>query len=160
SHTEARTAMSTSSHALTPAASTNHTHPRDERNTYLSADLGMTTSLRNAAGRPPRAGRTPRRSLGSGAEGVIPAGDGVEQALRVLLLGGVEHAIDRALLDDATLLHDADEVGRDAHDREVVRDEEVRQVELVLQLGEQLQDLILHEHIERRHGLIEHDDRG
>ena len=58
------------------------------------------------------------------------------------------------------LLHHADVVGDDAHDREVVGDEEVRQAELGLQVGEQAQDLRLHEHVERRDRLVEDDDLG
>ena len=54
----------------------------------------------------------------------------------------------------------ADVVGDDAHDREVVGDEQVGEPELGLQVGEQAQDLRLHEHVERRDRLVEHDDLG
>ena len=71
-----------------------------------------------------------------------------------------EDLVDRALLDDPAALHDAHEVGHHAHDREVVGDEQVGQAELGLQVGQQLQDLVLHQHVERRDRLVEHDDVG
>ena len=51
-------------------------------------------------------------------------------------------------------------VGDDTHDREVVRDEQVGEAELALQVGEELQDLVLHQHVERRHRFVEDDDVG
>jgi hypothetical protein len=86
--------------------------------------------------------------------------DRVEQAPRVLLRGVREDLVDASLLHDLAALHDADEVGHHAHDGEVVRDEQVGETELGLQLGEELQDLILHEHVERRDRLVEDDDVG
>ena len=44
------------------------------------------------------------------------------------------------------------------HDREVVGDEQVRELELVLQLLEQIDDLRLNRDVERRHGLIRDDE--
>ena len=46
-----------------------------------------------------------------------------------------------------------------AHDRQVVRDEEVREPELVLQIFEQVHDLRLDRDVERRDRLVEHDQR-
>ena len=44
-----------------------------------------------------------------------------------------------------------------AHDRQVVRDEHVREAELVLQVLEQVDDAGLDRHVERGHRLVEHD---
>ena len=43
------------------------------------------------------------------------------------------------------------------HHRQVVRDEQVRQVELVLEVLEQVEDLGLDRHVERRHRLVADD---
>ena len=45
-------------------------------------------------------------------------------------------------------------------DREVVRDEEVGEAELRLQVHEQVDDLRLHRDVERRDGLVADDDPG
>ena len=45
-----------------------------------------------------------------------------------------------------------------AHDREVVGDEEVGQAELLLQLLQQVDDLRLDRHVERRHRLVADDE--
>ena len=46
------------------------------------------------------------------------------------------------------------------HDGEVVRDEEVREVELLLQLLEQVDDLRLDRDVERGHRLVRDDEVG
>ena len=56
--------------------------------------------------------------------------------------------------------HHADAVGDLAHDAEVVGDEQHRHVEPALQLGEQLQDLRLHRHVERRRRLVGDEEVG
>src|SRR5690554_6273575 len=98
--------------------------------------------------------------VASGAEREVCAGDRVEQFARVGLPRVAEDLIGRGGLDDAPLRHDRDRVGDHAHDREVVRDEEIGEPELRLQLREQVEDLRLHEHVERRDGLIEDDYLG
>ena len=50
-------------------------------------------------------------------------------------------------------------VGDVAHDRQVVGDEQERQAELVLQALEQVHDAGLDRHVERRHRLVEDDER-
>ena len=54
----------------------------------------------------------------------------------------------------------ATRVGEVAHHAEVVRDEQVGEPELVLQVGEQIQDLRLDRHVERRGGLVADQQRG
>ena len=65
--------------------------------------------------------------------------------------------VPRPDLDDLAEVHDGDAVGDVAHDRQIVRDEEVRQAEAALQLLEQVDDLRPDRHVERRHRLVEHD---
>ena len=60
-----------------------------------------------------------------------------------------EDALDRALLDNLALLHDANAVGKLAHDAEVVGDEQHRHAEPRLRVLEQFQDLRLHGDVER-----------
>ncbi len=60
-------------------------------------------------------------------------------------------------LDHLAEVHDGDPVADVAHDREVVRDEEVGEVEVVLQVGEQVDDLRLDRDVERRDGLVADD---
>ncbi len=63
-------------------------------------------------------------------------------------------------LDDAAEVHHADAVGDVVHDREVVRDEEVREPELALQVAHQVQHLRLHRHVERGRRLVADQERG
>ena len=82
------------------------------------------------------------------------------ESRRVFGLGVAEDLLDRALLDDLAVLHDHDAVAERAHDLEVVRDEEVGEARLVLQLAQQLDDLGLHRQVERRGRLVEEDELG
>ena len=61
------------------------------------------------------------------------------------------------ILDDLAEVHHRDPVGDVADHAEVVRDEQIRQAELVLKLLEQVDDLRLHGHVERRHRLVGDD---
>ena len=73
------------------------------------------------------------------------------QRVVVELLGGGD-------LHDPAEVHHGDPVRDVPYDGEVVRDEEIRQVELVLQLLEQVDDLRLNRDVERRHGLVRDDE--
>jgi hypothetical protein len=44
-----------------------------------------------------------------------------------------------------------------AHDRQVVGDEQIGQLEAVLEVVEQVDDLRLHRHVERGDRLVQHD---
>ena len=66
----------------------------------------------------------------------------------------VVELVGRRDLDDRAEVHDRDPVGDVADDREVVRDEEVREVELLLQALEQVDDLRLDRHVECGHRLV------
>ena len=56
------------------------------------------------------------------------------------------------------MLHDHDAVTERADDLEVVRDEEIAQAPLVLELAQQVDDLGLHRQVERRGRLVEQDE--
>ena len=60
-------------------------------------------------------------------------------------------------LDDLAEVHHGYAIGDVANEREVVRDEEVRQREVALQRLEQVDDLCADRHVERRDGLVEDD---
>ena len=61
-------------------------------------------------------------------------------------------------LDELAAVHDRDPVAHRAHDGEVVRDEQVGQPELVLEVLEKVEDLRLDRDVERRHGLVADDE--
>ena len=60
-------------------------------------------------------------------------------------------------LDDAAEVHHRDAVRDLVDHREVVGDEDVRQLELALQVLQQVEDLRLDRDVERRHGLVADD---
>ena len=92
-----------------------------------------------------------RRAAGSGT-------GTADISARVYGMGGaVVHVGGRAVLDDPPEVHHGDLVGDVPHDGEVVGDEQVRQSELVLEVLEQVDDLALHGHVERRDGLVAHE---
>ena len=62
----------------------------------------------------------------------------------------------RALLHDAAVAHHQDVVGQGAHHRQVVGDEQVAQAQLRLQPGQEVEDLVLHQHVQRGHRLVAH----
>ena len=74
--------------------------------------------------------------------------------------GPLVHCVGWSDLDDLAEVHHRDEVGDVTDDREVVRDEDVRQTELLLQVLEQVDDAGLDRHVERRHRLVEDQQLG
>ena len=68
--------------------------------------------------------------------------------------------VGRRDLDDLAEVHDDDPRRDVTDDGEVVRDEEIRQVEVALQVLEQVDDLRLDRDVERRDGLVAHDEVG
>ena len=59
-------------------------------------------------------------------------------------------------LDDLAEIHQRHPVADVAHDREIVRDEDVGQAELLLEIGEQVENLGLDRHVEGRDRLVAH----
>jgi len=73
--------------------------------------------------------------------------------------GRIQHAVGRPGLDDLTEMHHRGDVRDLAHDAQVVRDEQVREVKLLLQPCEQVDDLRLHGHVKRARRLVAYHQR-
>ena len=71
-----------------------------------------------------------------------------------------EDLLGRAGFDDPTLGHDADALRHPPHDAEIVGDEQHRHPGLLLEIAEQLEDLRLHRHVERRGRLVGDEEVG
>ena len=85
--------------------------------------------------------------------------DGTQQRLRVRMFRVRVDRVCRADLHDPPQVHDRDAIAEELRRREIVRDVEIREVELVLELEHQLEDLRAHAHVEHRHGLVAHEQR-
>ena len=137
----------------------------------------LTPSTARNAGDRPRLGysmATSRRSTTSSAS-VVALGfvvglevgghdcpevrDGAQEALGVLVSWGGEHLGGVALLDDLAALHHEDAVGEIGDDAHVVGDEEDAGVDAVAKVADELEDLGLHGHVERR-GRLVGDEHG
>ncbi len=81
-----------------------------------------------------------------------------EECLRVRVQRPQEEILRGGELDDLAEIHHRDPVGDVADDGEVVRDEEIGEVELLLQLDEQVQDLGLDRDVERGDRLVGDDE--
>ena len=84
----------------------------------------------------------------------------MDEALRDVLLGLSEDREDLALLDDAAVFHDGDAVTDLLDDGHLVRDDDDRDAELLVQVLQQPQDRLGGLGVERRGRLVEdHDGR-
>ena len=83
-----------------------------------------------------------------------------EQRLRIGMVRAREHLVGRRLFDDAAEIHDRDAVGEVLDDAEIMADEQVGEVELVAQVHEQVEDLRLDRHVERRDGFVADQNLG
>ena len=81
-----------------------------------------------------------------------------QQRLRVRVVRAVEHDIRRTELLEASEVEDGDPVRDVTDDAEVVRDEEVRDPLLRLELDEQIEDRRLHGDVEGRRRLVADDE--
>ena len=77
-----------------------------------------------------------------------------EECLRVRVLGVVEELVTRGLLDDLACVHDHHVVRCLGHDAHVVRDEDHGHVVLLPERVEEVEDLRLDRHVERRRRLV------
>ena len=66
----------------------------------------------------------------------------------------------RRELDDAAAAHHRDPVGDVVDHRQIVRDEQIGEAELLLQVLQQIEDLRLHRNVERRDRLVADDRSG
>ena len=74
--------------------------------------------------------------------------------------GLVKISSEDAASTSSPVLHDADVVADEPHHGEVVRDEQVAQAVLALQVAQKRQHLVLDQHVERRDRLVAHDEVG
>ncbi len=63
-------------------------------------------------------------------------------------------------LDETARIHHRNALAGLRHHPHVVRDEDDRQAKLPAQFGQELEDLVLHRHVERRRRLIRQDNLG
>ena len=78
-----------------------------------------------------------------------PARNRVEQSLRVRMLRRLEDLPHRTFLDDPSRVHHGHAIGMTGDDAEVVRDEQQREMKLLLHLLQQVENLRLNRHVER-----------
>src|SRR5262245_27117990 len=104
--------------------------------------------------------RLPEPEGGSSRVGLSrePAGicarDRGDEPCRVRVAGSVEHLVDGTRLDDLAAVNDVNAFDDLSHDRQIVRDEEVAETQLLAQLGEEVEDLRLHRDVQRRYRLV------
>ena len=77
-----------------------------------------------------------------------------QKRLGIGMLGVGEHLSRRPGLHNLAALHHANPVGNTPHDAQIMGDEQHRQPLSRLQLGQQVQNLRLHRHIQRGRRLI------
>ena len=83
-----------------------------------------------------------------------------QQLAGVVLARPVEHLVARALLDDGAVAHDHHAIGHLLHHAQVVADEQAGKAVPRLQVGEQVQHLRPHRHVQRRHRFVrDHEGR-
>src|ERR1700687_82057 len=83
-----------------------------------------------------------------------------EKTASVGMQRSIEHVCDLADLAHPTQIHDYDTCREAAHERQIVRDEEISEVMVSLLFSQQIDDLRLDGNIERRHRLVEHEHGG
>ena len=81
-----------------------------------------------------------------------------EQRLRIGMQGHLEQGRLVCHLHNTPEIHHRHTVADVLDDRQIVRDEEIRQLEFVLQVHHEVDDLGLDRHVQRRHRLITHDE--
>ena len=104
-----------------------------------------------------------RHLAGDGIEAIHALVDdrlGRHQADGVGVRGVCEDLLHRALFDHAAGIHDHNVVRHFGDDAKVVGDEHDRGVDLVLQSAQQVKDLCLNGHVQRRGGLVGDDQAG
>ena len=85
---------------------------------------------------------------------------GGQQGARVGMARIAEELVGRRRLHDLAEVHYGDAIGDVFHNREIVADEDVGEPEALLQGAHQVDDLRLDRHVERRDGLVGHDQLG
>ena len=83
---------------------------------------------------------------------------GAQQPAGIGMAGRGEELRRRRLLDDLAEIHDGDTPGRPGDDAEIMGDQQHRHAELGLELLQQIEDLGLDRDIQRRRGLVRHQE--
>ena len=78
----------------------------------------------------------------------VEVGDRVQQSARVRMTRTLEQREYRAKLDDASGVHDRNAIGHLRHHTEIVRDQQDRGAEPLLEVGHEREDLRLNGHVE------------
>ena len=91
---------------------------------------------------------------------LVDVGEGLDELPGVGVLGVSEDVGRSAALDHLAGVHDDPLVAGLGHHREVVADQDERQVELLAQARDELEDLRLHHHVEGRGGLVADHEPG
>ena len=90
----------------------------------------------------------------------LASGDSFNQLASVILNWVIKECIGRVCLDQAALLHNHNIVCDLADNGQVVRDEQVGQSKLSLQVVEQVQNLVLNQHVQCGNGLVKDNYLG
>ncbi len=72
------------------------------------------------------------------------------------MIGPREQVIDRCRLDHTTQVHHDDPIAEVLDDAQVMADKQIGQAQLVAQVHEQIEDLRLNRHVQRRHRFVAH----
>ena len=89
---------------------------------------------------------------------VVAAGHGGQQRLGVGMAGVGKEFFNRGTFHDAAGIHDQHAVAMLGNDAQVVRDEQRGSAQVLVQAAQQVQDLLLHSHIERSGRFIGNDE--
>ena len=84
----------------------------------------------------------------------VELGHGREQRLRVGMTGMIEHLLGRATFDDTAEIHHGDLIRQVLDNAQIVGDEKIRQPQVGLELGQEVEDLRLYGDVQRAGGLV------
>ena len=85
---------------------------------------------------------------------------GGEQGLGVGMFGSGKEILSRSDFRELAHIHDRDPVSKILHHIEIMRDEQIGEVEFLLKIPKQVQDLRLNRHIQGRYRFITDDEFG
>ena len=125
------------------------------------ADLGKATGVKTAAwGRINGAGHSALQDDPFPTGGLVYHWHGSHQRLSVRVHRVRKDLVGRPLFDDLAQVHDRHPVADMLDDAQIVSDEEIRQVEFLLQLIQQIDHLGLDGHVQGRDGFVTDDEFG
>ena len=152
--------MSFSGSGRPPSASGAGAGPRRQRRTLLrhtGCASGQRVWKRQPGGGLAGLGGSPCSRMRCGLHARVGHRHGRQQDLGVRMARRGEQRVAVGDFDDVAEVHHGDAVADVAHHRQVVRDEQVGDAELGLQVHQQVDHLRLHRDVERRHRLVADD---